>query len=125
MANKTIPALNEIELADLTVDQLMVLDSGLETFKVRMSTVIDFVFDNARKSVDVIYNGTDTGVKTVTVSSYVADARTTQWTLKKPATSPTYGEQIQAVIKTPDIATVLIDTGDFALDAGTYTLLGV
>lgn len=40
---KTIPELNEIDIGDVTVDQLMVLDTGLETMKVRLSTLVEFL----------------------------------------------------------------------------------
>jgi hypothetical protein len=121
MANRTIPELSEIDLVDVTADQLLVLDDGNETFKVRMSTLANFFLSANRFPVSVVFDGMETGEKTVDVTSLDIDATVFAWTLKKPTT----GEQITAVIKTPDAATVIIDTGDFALDAGNYTLLGV
>lgn len=125
MANKTIPELTEIDLVDVEDTNLTVLETGTETFKLRLSTLQDFLFNTLRKAVPVVIDGVTTGVTTVDVSSYVADARLVQWMLKKPEGGSTLGEQIAAVIRTPDADTVTIDTGDFALDAGTYTLLGV
>jgi hypothetical protein len=121
MPNKTIPELSEIDLGDLTAEHLLVLDIGTETFKVRMSTLASFFLSSNRFPVEVEFDGMETGAKDVDVTSLDIDARVFSWTLKKPTT----GEQMAAVIKTPDAATVTIDTGDFALDAGTYILLGV
>ncbi len=126
MANKTIPDLNEIDLGDVTTDQLMVLDSGSETFKVRMSTLVNFFTGTINKAVDVVIAGTETGDITVDVSAYVADAQLIQWLFKKPLGGSTLGEQLPGTtIKTPDASTVVINIGDFTIDAGTYVLLGV
>ncbi len=125
MANKTIVELDEISLADIADGQLMVLDTGLATFKVRLENLFAFAFGELRRVVDVVYNGSETGAKTVDVSTYTDNAQLVIWQLKKPLGSPTFGEQIQAKITTTDESTVVIDTGDFALDAGNYILLGV
>ncbi len=125
MANRIIPELDEIAIEDLTTDQLMILDSGLQTFKLRLDTLASFLLTNGRAVVTVEFDGMTTGETTVDVSAYVFDARVIVWMLKKPQ-SGTDGEQMPAtVIKTPDDTTVVIDSGDFALDAGTYTLIGV
>ena len=121
MPNKTIPELSEIDLVDVTEDQLMVLDSGLETFKVRTSTLLDFFWATNRRIIEVIFDGVETGEKSVDVTAEVPDATVVIWALKNPAN----GEQMGVSIKTPDDATVVIDSGDFALAAGTYILLGV
>lgn len=121
MANKTIPELTEIDFEDVTEDQLLILDTGVETFKVRMSTLANFFLGANRFPVSVVFDGVETGEKDVDVTSLGIDATLFAWVLKKPTT----GEQIGAAISTPDATTVTIDSGDFALDAGTYTLLGV
>ncbi len=126
MANKTIIELTEIEIADLDPDQLMVLDTGLETFKVRLSSLVAFASTIIRKTVNVEFDGIETGEKEVDVGGLFDDARVVQWMLKKPAAGSTNSEQMNGIIITcPDFETVVIDTGDFALDAGTYVLLGV
>ncbi len=125
MANRIIPELDEIDIGDVTSSQLMVLDTGLETFKIRLETIQAFLFGSSRAVVSVVYSGSETGEKTVDVSTYVADATVMIWMLKKP-TAVTDAEQLTAmIIKTPDEETVVIDSGDFALAAGTYTLIGV
>lgn len=128
MANKTIPELNEIDLEDLDDEQLFILDAGTETFKVRMSTLLSYAFNSLRKAIEVTFDGVETGEKTVDVTAYVPDAQLVQWMLKKPSGSPTYAEQVSPVearIWATDASTVIIDTGDFAFDAGDYTLIGV
>lgn len=126
MANKTIPELNEIDLVDVTADQLSIWDTGLETFKIRLSTLANFLLSFNRVVIEVVFDGVTTGATTVDVTDYVADAQVMQWMLKKPLGGSTFGEQLPAtVIRTTDEVTVVIDTGDFALDAGTYVLIGV
>lgn len=126
MANKTIPELPEIDLEDLTDSQLLILDAGTETFKLRMETLRAFIGNSNRiPPVEVVFDGVTTGDIDVDVSAVVADARNFQWMLKKPQ-SGTEGEQMPATtIRTPNATTVRIVQGDFVLDAGTYTLLGV
>jgi hypothetical protein len=121
MANKTIPELEEIDFADVDIEHLMILDTGLVTRKIRLETLAPFLFYANRRVIDVVFDGVETGEKTVDVATYVEDAREVIWMLKKPTT----GEQMAIKITTPDDETVVIDSGDFALDAGTYTLLGV
>lgn len=126
MANKTIPDLPEIDLEDVEDTNLLVLETGLVTYKLRLETALAFFFNNQRRVVPVEFDGLTTGLTTVDVSTYVTDARLVQWMLKKPEGGSTLGEQMPGpVIRTPDEFTVTIDTGDFALEAGTYTLLGV
>ncbi len=122
MANKTIPELDEIDIGDVTVDQLFVIDTGLLTLKLRMSTLLSFIFGSgSRHSIEVAYDGSEVGVKTVDVSSLVDDATIYIWMLKNPD-----GKQLPAMdITTPDADTVEIDSGEFALAVGTYTLIGV
>ncbi len=122
MPTKTIPELTEIDLADVEDTHLFVLETGLETFKLRFSTLIAFARSLARTYVEVELAGSETGVQTIDVSSYEIDATKMIWTFKKPTT----GEQFPGpLIKTPDADTVTIDLGEFTAAAGTYLLLGV
>lgn len=128
MANKTIPELPEIDLVDVEDTNLLVLDTGLVSYKFRLETAIEFFFNRNRLAVPVEFDGIESGLKTVDVTAYVGstDARLIQWMFKKPEGGSTLGEQMPGpIIRTPDAVTVTIDLADFVLDAGTYTLLGV
>lgn len=125
MASKIIPDLAELAAADLQATDLLIVDNGTATYKVTVETLAASL-PGFRSLIDVELDGVETGEKEVDVSAYVADARNFFWILKKPLATPTFGEQMPATtIRTPDAATVVIDTGDFALEAGTYKLLGV
>lgn len=125
MANKTIPELPEIEIADLEDSHLTVLETGVETNKLRLDTLIAFIANYMTRPIEVIMDGSTTGDIDVDVSGSFSDATLVQWVLKKPASTPTFGEQMVVPLQTPDAATVRIVQGDFALAAGTYTLIGV
>lgn len=120
MANKTIPELEEIDVGDLDVDNLLILETALQTYKTRLSTIRDFL-TLVRTPVNVVFDGVETGDKVVDVTAVTPDATLQFWVLRKPS-----GEQMAGPpLEITDDATITIKCGDFALDAGTYTLLGV
>lgn len=120
MANKPIPELPEIDLEDLTDSQLFILETAIETHKLRMETLRAFLLVS-RTPVEVTFDGEETGDKVVDVSAVTVDATRQQWILRKPS-----GEQMTGPpLEITDDATITIKCGDFPLDAGTYTLLGV
>ncbi len=53
MANRTIPELDEIDLVDVDLTQLLIVDTGLETFKLRIETLLELINANL---VGIAYN---------------------------------------------------------------------
>jgi hypothetical protein len=120
MANKIIPDLDELAGAEMAAGHLVVVDTGLETFKAPLSTLAGYLA-SFRPTIDVPLEGTETGEVAVDVSAHVKDATKHWWGVRKPS-----GAQMPALaVRASNATTVIIDLGAYSLEGGTYKLLGV
>ncbi len=121
MANKPIPELPEITIDDLEASNLTILETGIATFKLRISTLVAFLRNLGRTNVTLVLTGSETGEQVIDVTSYEIDATLLVWMLRDPN-----GWQIPtARIRATDEVTLVVDLGLFTMDAGTYSILGV